>query len=108
MEVLKTYLFFSGHDEGHPYLIDTIWHENHWWLVGNWLEQPVTGHRIPERIVLMDGLTVRFQEVEGQPYRFLLNNALPKSVLDGTPQDGYVIAIHPSAVADSRGPKSVH
>jgi len=108
MEVFKTYLFFSGHDESHPYLIDTVWHEGHWWLVGTWLEHPVTRHRIPERIVQMNGLTVRFQEVEGQPYRFLLNNALPKSVLYGVPQDGYVIAVHPAALADSQGPKSVH
>jgi hypothetical protein len=53
-------------------------------------------------------LTVRFQEVEGRPYRFLLNNALPKSVLDGVPKEGYTLAIHPSALAESHGPKSVH
>nr|MDP2192541.1 hypothetical protein [Rhodoferax sp.] len=108
MEIVKTYLFFSGHDEDHPYLIDTIFYEGAWWLVASWLQHHSTGHRIPERIIQMDGLTVRFQEVEGHPYRFLLNNALPKSVLDGVQQEGYTMAIHPSALAESQGPKLVH
>jgi len=106
MEVFKTYLFFSGHDEGHPYLIDTIQHEGAWWLVASWLQSNATAEKIPERLVRLTGL--RFQEVENQPYRFFLNNALPKSVLDGKPQDGYVIAVHPAALANSQGPKSVH
>jgi hypothetical protein len=107
MEIFKTHLFFSGHDEDHPYLIDTIFHEGHWWLVATWLQNHATGHRIPERIIQMDGLTVRFQEVDGEPYHFLLNNALPKSVLDGEPQSGYVIAIHPHALLHTQGPKSI-
>ena len=105
MEIFKTYLFFSGHDEGHPYLIDTIRHEGSLWLVGSWLESNDTGEKIPERIVRLSGL--RFQEVENQPYQFLLNNALPKSVLDGQEQEGYVIAIHPDAL-NLKGPDSVH
>lgn len=108
MEVHKTYLFIDGHDDGSPFLMDTIWHEGHWWLVTSWLEHQVTRHRIPERIIQLDGTTVRFQEVMNQPYRFFLNNALPKSVLDGTPQIGYVAAIHPLAISDSQGPKSIH
>lgn len=108
MEIFKTYLFFSGHDEAHPYLIDTIWHENHWWIIASWIEEHATGQRIPKKIIQMDGVAVRFQEVEGQSYRFMLNNALPKSVFDGESQDGYVVGIHPSAVAQTQGPKSVH
>lgn len=108
MEVFKTYLFFSGYDEGHPYLIDTIWHKNNWWLVATYLEHHATREKIPDRLVLMDGLTVSFQEVENQPYRFLLNNSLPKSVLDGEPQNGYVIENHPSALSGSRGSTSIH
>ncbi len=107
-EVFKSYLFFSGHDEGHPYLIDTIFHQGAWWLVASWLQQPTTGQTIPERLVQLDGKTIRFQEVKGQSYRFLLNNALPKSVLDGVPQDGFVIATHPSALGQSKGPETIH
>jgi hypothetical protein len=38
---------------------------------------------------------LRYQEVADKPYRFLLNNAIPKSVFDGKEQEGYVIADYP-------------
>lgn len=106
MEVFKTYLFFSGHDEGHPYLIDTISHQGAWWLVVSWLQSNATAGKIPEKLVRLEGL--QFQEVENQPYRFLLNNALPKSVLDGTPQDGYVLAVHPDSLSQTQAHSSIH
>jgi hypothetical protein len=93
MEVFKTYLFFEDSDEGHAQLVDTIFHEDSWWLVGSWLAHAPTRTRVPERIVRLSGL--RFQEVKGQPFRFLLNNPLPKSVLDGESQAGYVVAMYP-------------
>ncbi len=92
MEVFKTYLFFEGHDEGSPYLIDTISLEGQWRLVGSWLAPNTKGARVPEKLVRLTGL--QFQEVQGQPFRFLLNNVLPKSVLDGGAQDGYVVATY--------------
>ncbi len=94
MDVFKTHLFFEDHDQGFPYLIDTIQYEEGWWLVGSWLVHNATQERIPERLVRLTGL--RFQEVHGQPYRFLLNNSLPKSVLDGEERDGYVVATYPA------------
>ena len=81
IKVEKTLLFFSDHDQGQSYLIDTIWHEGHWWLVGSWLAPHDGGQRLPERLVRLTGL--RYEEVKNQPFRFLLNNAIPKSVLDG-------------------------
>jgi hypothetical protein len=107
VEILKTMVSFSGHDEGSFHLMDTIWHDGHWWLVASWLASNDTGMRTPERIIRMDGVFVKFQEVQNQEYRFLLNNALPISVVDGKTQDGYVVAIHPAA-ANIQGPKSVH
>ena len=105
MEVFKTYLFFSDHDQGHPYLIDTILHEGSWWLVASWLQAHATGERVPERLVRLSGL--QYQEVEGQPYRFLLNNSIPKAVLDGKEQGEYVVAAYPT-LAQIPGPKSTH
>lgn len=105
MEVFKTYLFFSGHDEGHPYLVDTIFYEKQWWLVASWIEAQNKSEKIPERLVRLTGL--RYQEVDGKEYRFLLNNAIPKSVFDGKEQEGYVIANYP-VLEHIQGPKSVH
>ncbi len=107
MDVFKTYLFFSDYDQGSPYLIDTILHEGRWWLVGSWLEQIATGERIPERLVLLDGQRIRYQEVQGEPYRFVLSNSLPRGVLAGTEQDGYVVATY-QALARTQGPDKRH
>ena len=102
MDVLKTYLFFKGFDEGFPHLIDTIFHEGAWWLVGSWLVANATGERVPERLVRLTGL--RFEEASGQRWRFLLNNPLPKSVLDGEARDGYVVANY-QALSRGKPPK---
>lgn len=105
MDVFKTYLFFAGYDEGHPYLIDTISLGGQWWLVGSWLEPHAAGEKIPERLVRLTGL--RFQEVEGRPYRFLLNNTLPKRLLEGEEVDGYVTAPY-LTILSAKGPTGLH
>lgn len=105
MEIFKTHLFFSGHDEVHPYLVDTIFYKNEWWLVSSWIESNDKTEKIPERLVRLSGL--RYQEVVGKEYRFLLNNAIPKSVFDGKKQEGYVISSYP-VLEEIRGSKSVH
>lgn len=96
MEIVKTLVFFSGYDEGHSCLIDTVQHEGKWWLVGSWLEAIATRERMPELLVRLEGL--QYQGVEGQPYRFVLNNPIPKSVLDGKEQGGYVVVRFPALV----------
>jgi hypothetical protein len=64
-----------------------------------------TGDKIPDRLVRLTGL--RYQEVDDQRFRFLLNNAIPKSVMDGNPKEGYVIRQYPS-VLETKGPNSVN
>ena len=93
MDIFKTYLFFEGHDEGHSYLIDTIFFEGQWWLVGDWLQSRETGEKFPGNMVCLSNL--RFEEVKHERYRFLLNNALPKSLLDGIPREGYTLKRYP-------------
>jgi hypothetical protein len=88
-DIFKTFAFFSDYDQGNPHLIDTVSHLGRWWLVGGWHQSHATGDRLPATLVLLDGLT--HQQVQGQPYRFLLTNAIPKSVLDGQAQDGYEV-----------------
>lgn len=96
MDAVKTLITFSGYDEGHFHLVDTIWHDNAWWLVATWLQDPSTGHKTPERIVRLDGL--RYQEVQGQAYRFVLSSAIPIAVFEGTPHEGYEVAYFPVLV----------
>ena len=94
MDTVKTLITFSGFDEGYFHLVDTVWHDGAWWLVATKLKDPSTGHEVPERIVRLTGL--RYQEAQGQPYRFVLNSAVPISVFEGTPHDKYVVAYFPA------------
>jgi hypothetical protein len=103
MEISKTCLFFEDHDQGARYLVDTIHHDGRWWLVGTWLEGLTTGRRTPEWPVLLS--TLRHQEIEGQDFRFLLNNSIPKAVLAGEARDGYVVVRY-RTLDDSPAPKS--
>ena len=101
MDVCKTFAFFSDHEQGSPHLIDTIFYEDRWWLVGTWLESNATGDRVPETLVLLD--TLRHREIEGKPYRFALKPEIPKSVLRGEAREGYVVATY-QVLDGSRGP----
>ncbi len=101
MDVRKTFAFISDDDGASPHLIDTIFHEGQWWLVGTWLESNTTGDRVPETLVLLD--TLHHQEIEGKPYRFALKPAIPRSVLRGEAREGYVVATY-QVLDDSRGP----
>ena len=100
MEVCKTFVFISDRIQVSPHLIDTIFYEGRWWLVGTWLESNATGDRVPETLVLLD--TLRHQEIEGKPYRFVLNNGIPKSVLRGEAREGYVVATY-QVLDDTQG-----
>ncbi len=101
MDAYKTFAFFSDYEQGTAHLIDTIFYEDRWWLVGTWLESKTTGDRVPETLVLLD--TLRHQEIEGKPYRFVLKPAIPRSVLRGEARKGYVVATY-QVLDDTQGP----
>ncbi len=101
MEVCKTFVFISDRIQVSPHLIDTIFYEGRWWLVGTWLESNATGDRVPETLVLLD--TLRHREIEGKPYRFALKPEIPISVLRGEAREGYVVATY-QVLDDSQGP----
>lgn len=90
VEIFKTQLFFSDYDQGRPHLVDTILHLGRWWLVGEWLLQPGAGDKMPTVLVLLDGLAHE-EMSHHHPFRFLLTNAIPKSVLDGQEQGEYEV-----------------
>ena len=85
--MFKTYAFTD--DDPYPVLIDTFFHEEAWWLVVSWMANYEGGVRAPERLVRLSGLP--FEEVKGKPYRFLLGKVLPRVVLDGKPQAGFIV-----------------
>ena len=94
LEVFKTHLYLDDDLAlAEPYLIETIFHEGAWWLVSEWIIQYATRERAPLRLVRLTGLS--FEEVAGKPYRFELHTPIPKSVLDGQAQAGYVVATNP-------------
>jgi hypothetical protein len=63
--------------------VDTIRHEGKLWLVPCWLEATAEGWSMPERIVCIDGLAGGDLAPEFHPNRRMLNDPIPKSVLDG-------------------------
>lgn len=106
MEIFKVKAFISGlPDEGQMRTLGAIQHAGNWWIVASWLQSPAGGSPVPERLVRLDGL--QFQEMQGKDYRFQLLQTLPKSVLDGRPQTGYVLSTYP-AIAHTQGPTSVN
>lgn len=104
MDVWKTYAFFSDHDQGFAQLLDTIAANGQLWIVGSWLQSNATGERIPEKLVLLDALPHQ-EAPPGKPYRFVLSNSLPRSVLQGKAQPGYVVATY-QALVGGPGPSA--
>src|SRR5438552_15905806 len=85
----KAMITFQDHDLGHFHLIDVIEHDGLQWLVSTWLVDHATGERYPDKVVCLSVLP--HQVVEHPHYRYVVTNPLPKSVLDGTEQVGYVV-----------------
>jgi hypothetical protein len=105
MDIFKTRLFIDGINESRSFLIDTIFYQGEWWLVSSWFYHDIKNEKIPDQLVRLTGLV--YEEVGHLDYRFFLHNSIPKAVLDGTSQDGYVLASYP-ALIDTQGSKSTH
>src|SRR6266404_4296824 len=91
MEVFKTRAYLEDDLAlAEPIHIDTIFHQGFWWLVPSWAVPHAGGAPVPEVVVRLTGLS--HEEVEGKPYRFFLHNPIPKAVLEGKEQAGYVVA----------------
>lgn len=54
------------------------------WLVPQWLEQPATARRKPERMIRFDNLAH-----QPMPDGYLVNAPIPIAVLQGERRDGY-------------------
>ncbi len=79
------------------YKMDTIEYINKFWLVPAWLESPYLAYKMPDRIICLENLP--HQKSNLPETDFVLNNPIPKDVLDGKiiPElkDKYVVIIRP-------------
>ena len=82
MQIMQT-LMATDDDSGEVLLVDTISYEGKLWIVPHWLAARELGWQMPERIVCMDGLNYQGMGESDHPAAYLLNDPIPKSVLDG-------------------------
>ncbi len=82
-KIFKTGLIISGDPEsrGKLFKMDTIEYEGKMWLVPEWIDMRTEGYSMPVRIVCLD--TLRHQPSQTKSLDFLLNDPIPKAVLDG-------------------------
>jgi hypothetical protein len=73
-------VFFSDVDEGTIWKMDTIEYKGKMWLVPEWTVDRLEGLTKPTRIICLDSL--QHQKTPGGPADFVLNNGIPKSVVD--------------------------
>jgi hypothetical protein len=74
-----------GSDDGTIYTVDVIEYQSGLWLVVLWRVNPTLGLQKPERIIRLDILPHQDLGEPGfGPHRFVLNEPIPKAVLDGT------------------------
>jgi hypothetical protein len=105
MESFKTSARVLFPDRAEEHLIDTVFYEGRWWLVGEWSVCRATQERVP--LILVRPLDMEFEEVRAAEYRFELSNLVPKCALDGEKSTGFEVADFRGLV-HTPGPGSIH
>lgn len=83
MKIMKACLAMKDED-GKTYICDVIRWKKAYWLVPEWLDAASEGWSTPARIVLLGPL--QFQQVRNcEEYQFLVNEPVPRSILEGAP-----------------------
>jgi hypothetical protein len=80
MRVRKATVILSA-EVSEVHIVDVIEHEGQFWLVPEWLENPIQRLRRPMRIVSLSRLP--HQRMRNADPEFVVNDAIPKSVFDG-------------------------
>jgi hypothetical protein len=109
MKIMKTCAFFSGGMHGQLWLVDTIEHEGHLWLVPEWLEAPSEGWKTPRRIICLS--LIRHQQTPKHPrFQYMTTDPIPIAVFDGHAQPeeavGFVVVEAPNIRVPI--PKGIH
>jgi len=94
MKIYKALLQFSDVADGIIHSCDTIEHGGRFWLVPDWLEFPAEKVMRPIRIVCFD-MYPHQKMIGGQQCDFVLNEPIPKAVLDGKKEGEYLIVENP-------------
>ena len=76
--------------------LDAIEFDNKLWLVPEGYVNAKEGLTSPVRIIRFDHL--RYQQLDGKPYHFQLNDPIPEDVLDGKTIDKYEVHENPDIV----------
>ena len=84
-----------GSDDGTIYTVDTLEHEGKSWLVPEWLEAPTEGWRTPKYMICIDGLRRSGPTGPDYPAEWVLDDPIPKSVLDGETEDQFEVVHTP-------------
>ena len=82
--ILKT-MVVSGNE---MIYVDTISYRGQNWLVPYWLNKRGEEGRTPERMILLDSIPHQMTP-DAPNHDFLVNNPIPRSVLEGKSTDGY-------------------
>ena len=72
--------------------VDGLSYDNKLWLVPNWLDYPQEGMSRPERMIRFDNLPLDQLE-ENSLYDFLLQEPVPRDVLDGKTTLGFEVLL---------------
>lgn len=95
-EVTKTIFKTMLGSGGQMLIVDTIEHESELWLVPQWLGAPGQKWQMPRHIVRLTGRQYQTFSPDSQyPADYLLNEPIPKSVLDGQESDGWIVVTGP-------------
>lgn len=72
--------------------VDGLRYEDNLWLVPKWLDYPLEKMSKPERMIRFDNLP--HQELSGNSaHDFLLQQPIPKAVLDGETTEGFEVRL---------------
>lgn len=92
LENMKTIFVVAVMCENSVLNVDGMLYENKLWLVPKWLDYPLEKMSKPERMIRFDVLPFD-QLQENSLHDFLLQEPIPKAVLDGETTDGFEVLL---------------
>jgi len=89
---MKPFFVVAVMCENSVFTVDGMSYENKLWLVPKWLDYPLEKMSKPERMIRFDNLPFD-QQQENSPHDFLLQEPIPRDVLDGKTTEGFEVLL---------------